>query len=303
MKYPIQVVAKMTGITPATLRVWERRYRGVSPERDSAGRRLYSEALLNRLKRIAALVGEGYRVSDVVGLEDATLERLRAECATQPAGEARSPSLPVSDDPVGEAARAAAALDQARLNQILQEVLADQGKLAMVDGFVFPVISRVEELIRQGVAKPIHRSILESALQAFLYGQLPPLDETTRMPIVAVAVPQGQKGTLGAVASMLHAVAVGWYPLMLGAQVSAPEIAEAVRSTQCDALLISVVADRREGVLLDELETLSTELAGTPPILFGGRMPRQFVKALETLGLQHLENMGALRRELATMVA
>jgi DNA-binding transcriptional MerR regulator len=41
--YTIGVVARRTNIHPETLRVWERRYQMVVPQRNLTGRRLYSE--------------------------------------------------------------------------------------------------------------------------------------------------------------------------------------------------------------------------------------------------------------------
>ena len=69
MKYPIQIVAKQTGLTPATLRAWEKRYSAIVPDRTESGRRLYSEELLGRLKLLSRLVREGYRISDIAHLD------------------------------------------------------------------------------------------------------------------------------------------------------------------------------------------------------------------------------------------
>ena len=310
MKYPIRVVAKQTGISPATLRVWEKRYHGVVPERDTGGRRLYSESTLHRLRLIAALVNDGYRVSDVVDLDQEALEKAHAdsvlstgpETAPVSAPESQSSVRPSTSDPVTSAADAVVELDQPRLNRIMQEVLDSQGDLAMIDGFVFPTITRVEKRIHSGSAKPIHRSALESALHAFLYRRLPPLDAATSMPIVAVAVLPGQDGATGAVASMLHAAAVGWYPLMLGTHASPHELAEAAGTSGWQALLLSLVTDRADADLVAELATLADVTAGDPPILLGGRIPSSLQRTLEGLGLEYLENMGALRRSLATIM-
>ena len=51
-RHPIRVVAQRTGLTPATLRAWERRYRVVEPSRSEGGQRLYSDADVERLVRI-----------------------------------------------------------------------------------------------------------------------------------------------------------------------------------------------------------------------------------------------------------
>lgn len=300
MKYPIKVVANQTGLTPATLRAWEKRYRGVVPERDTGGRRLYSEALLQRLRCVADLVHAGYRVSDVVDLDPAALQRTHREFASIATNRPVEPTM--EEDPIAAAVEAAVSFDQPRLKQIILDVFSSQGELAMIDGFVFPVLTRMEERIYAGTAKLIHRSVLESTLHTFLYDRLPPLDEATGMPIVAVGVPRGQEGTTGAVSSMLHAAAVGWYPILLGDEISGDDLAVAANAIGCKAILLSIVAHQHEEELVSELTNLVTATNGVPPILFGGRMSPTVIETLKDLGLHHLENMTALRRSLATIV-
>ena len=52
-RHPIRVVARRTGLTPAVLRAWERRYKVVEPSRSEGGQRLYSDLDVRRLAVIA----------------------------------------------------------------------------------------------------------------------------------------------------------------------------------------------------------------------------------------------------------
>ncbi len=72
--YRIGAVARLTGISPDTLRVWERRYSVVTPFRSDAGTRLYRAQDVGRLTLIKRLVDSGDAISHVAPL---TLEQLR----------------------------------------------------------------------------------------------------------------------------------------------------------------------------------------------------------------------------------
>lgn len=74
-----RVVARLTGINPDTLRVWERRYQLTTPARSGARRNCgYSEADVRRLAAVKALVDAGHPVSSVARLSMDQLEsRLR----------------------------------------------------------------------------------------------------------------------------------------------------------------------------------------------------------------------------------
>lgn len=66
--YRIGAVSRLTGISPDTLRIWERRYDIVEPQRTPKGGRLYSQQDVTRLTMIKTLVDQGYAISTVAGL-------------------------------------------------------------------------------------------------------------------------------------------------------------------------------------------------------------------------------------------
>jgi len=75
LHYPIRAVAQMTGISLDTLRAWERRYEAVTPRRSDRGR-VYTEADVNRLRHLGALVDRGHAIGTIARLDDAQLRRL-----------------------------------------------------------------------------------------------------------------------------------------------------------------------------------------------------------------------------------
>ncbi len=82
--YKIGAVARMTGIAPDTLRIWERRYDIVTPERTPAGGRLYSQEQITRLAIVKNLVDAGDSISSVAGLGLEELQdRLNRSLQTQ----------------------------------------------------------------------------------------------------------------------------------------------------------------------------------------------------------------------------
>lgn len=72
--YRIGKVSKMTGISPDTLRVWERRYETVVPQRTPNGGRVYSSEDIARLSLMKKLVDAGDAIGSVAGLSQSELE-------------------------------------------------------------------------------------------------------------------------------------------------------------------------------------------------------------------------------------
>jgi len=84
--YRIGAVARLTGISPDTLRIWERRYDVVEPRRTPKGGRLYSQQDVTRLTMIKTLVDSGHAISTVanLSLEELTRRLNNAQPANLP---------------------------------------------------------------------------------------------------------------------------------------------------------------------------------------------------------------------------
>lgn len=74
--YGIGTVARLTGLKPDTLRVWERRYGLCASFKSASGRRQYTQSDLEHLQLIAALVQDGARIGEIARSERRTLELL-----------------------------------------------------------------------------------------------------------------------------------------------------------------------------------------------------------------------------------
>ncbi|MEP0202595.1 MAG: MerR family transcriptional regulator [Halioglobus sp.] len=74
--YGIGTVARLTGLKPDTLRVWERRYGLGASHKSDTGRRQYTQADLEHLQLVSTLVGSGARIGEIAKSERKTLEML-----------------------------------------------------------------------------------------------------------------------------------------------------------------------------------------------------------------------------------
>src|SRR5690349_25044929 len=75
-RYSIRIASRLTGVSPATLRMWERRYGFPRPERTTGGSRLYSESEVEALRLLRRALEHGYRPNEVVGKSSPELRQL-----------------------------------------------------------------------------------------------------------------------------------------------------------------------------------------------------------------------------------
>lgn len=72
--FEISAVARLTGISPHVLRVWERRYGVVLPDRSETKRRQYSQGDIQRLSLLKTLVDNGHSIGSIADLSMGQLE-------------------------------------------------------------------------------------------------------------------------------------------------------------------------------------------------------------------------------------
>jgi DNA-binding transcriptional MerR regulator len=81
--YGIGTAARLTGLTVHTIRVWERRYEAVLPERSEGGRRRYSVRQVKRLGLLKQLTDLGESIGSIASLDDDGLRQRLRTCRSQ----------------------------------------------------------------------------------------------------------------------------------------------------------------------------------------------------------------------------
>ena len=76
-KHTVRLTALRTGLTPHTLRAWERRHHVVTPTRTEGGQRLYSDLDVERLRLIRQLTERGHSIRRLANAALSELEAMR----------------------------------------------------------------------------------------------------------------------------------------------------------------------------------------------------------------------------------
>ncbi len=75
-EYTIQVASKLSGVGTHTLRAWEKRYQAVVPERNSSGRRVYSDKDIEKLSLLSELCLLGCSIGTIANNEVSDLKQM-----------------------------------------------------------------------------------------------------------------------------------------------------------------------------------------------------------------------------------
>lgn len=297
--HPIQVAAQRAGISVHLLRAWERRYGAVVPERSPTGRRLYSDADIERLRLLNQAVDGGRRIGDVAGLTTAQLSRMvdedRVERRSRPA--AAVPPID-SREPVEIAFDAIRRFDHDTLRSVFARSLATTSLPEFVDRIARPLMQRVGALWERGELSPSHEHLASATLRSALGDLLERVTPARDAPAVVVATTAGQRHELGALLAALTAALAGWRPIYLGADLPPDDIARAANESGAVAVALSIT----EPSIKPDLSRLRERLTAEVPILVGG----QGVRSIDTpypAGTRRLDSLADFRSALLALAS
>lgn len=287
--YSIQVTAERTGLSAHVIRMWERRYGAVSPQRTESGRRLYSDAEVARLGMLRRLTEEGHSIGHVARLSPEKLEALLASGAA-----AAAPAVAaVEEGLLKRALEAVRTMDARALEGILEEGELALGAQGVLRRLIAPLAREIGERWREGEITAAHEHFASAVIRLALGRAAKPFAASPAAPVIIVATPPGQMHELGALMVGASAANLGWRVIYLGASLGAAEIAGAARQQQARAVALSLVYPEDDPALPDELARLRT-LLPEMPLVVGGRAAAAYRDALTLTGARIASDIAEL---------
>jgi len=267
----MKVVERRSGLSPDLIRVWEKRYRAVTPDRTPTNRRLYSDADIEKLVLLREVMKFGHTISQVANLSAISLQNLlekeRANPAPAPAGEV----IEDADELLVRAMQATGRQDEEQLEESLQRALLSFGGSGMLMKFVAPLIEHVGQAWHEGKISPAHEHMATVVIRDFLIRTVRGYSIPESAPVVVVATPAGQLHELGA--SMIAAAAAhaGWRVRYLGANLPASDIVATAIRQDAKAIALSIVYPPDDSELDTDLRRIPEFVRDKEiKVLFGG---------------------------------
>lgn len=295
-RHPIGVVTERTGLSRHVLRAWERRYAVVQPQRNPTGRRLYSDADVERLALLHRATRAGRPVASVVSMDP---QQLRTAVAEDAARASQQPSAPGSHR---EAAMSAVrALDPARLESLLRRALFSVGAVPFLEHVATPLMVEIGSEWHAGRLSVAQEHAASATVMQVVGSLVRELEVPDAAPRVVMAAPLGERHAVGAMLAAAAAAHDGWHVTWLGADLPASQVAEAAIAAQARLVGLSVTIGAAG--LDDELRTIRRTLAPHVPLMVGGAGAERLPSANGVTRVRDLAHWRALLRAHATSLA
>ena len=295
----IKVVARRTGLSAHVIRIWEKRYGAVEPERTSTNRRLYSDEQIERLSLLRDVTRSGHSIGHVAKLPTDKLRKLARELHGLNRQASRAlvvaPGAPTF---LHECFAAVKSLDARALEETLKRAATELGAHGLLQRVVAPLVHTLGDLWRDGTITAAHEHFASAVIRIFLGHAARPFAGTDSAPVLVVATPAGQIHELGALLVGAAAANLGWHVTYLGASLPAAEIAGAARQNRARAVALSLVYPEDDPRLEGELIRLHESLPPEVMLLVGGRAMPAYHDVLEKIGATQVKDLVQLSSTL-----
>jgi DNA-binding transcriptional MerR regulator/methylmalonyl-CoA mutase cobalamin-binding subunit len=298
-RHPIGVVADRTGLTRDVLRVWERRYKVVSPKRSPGGQRVYSDSDIERLALLHRATSGGHSISHVASLSRNKLEDLVREIEVTPGLLAGLTPSGTSAPQLEQLIALTEAMDSAGLEGILRRSVARYGIIGFIDEIAAPFLREIGDAWHRGHVTVAQEHLASAVVQRVISETAPLFTSGDSNPAIVIATLEGERHAHGAMMAAVTAASEGWRVIYLGADLPSAEIAAAALRTRARAVGISVVLGEKKRAA--SLRSLRKELPDNVSIVVGGKG----AKHLESSGsndIVFVESMGEFHMKLAELI-
>jgi DNA-binding transcriptional MerR regulator len=279
--YNIGVVARMTGVSMATLRAWERRYSFPESERTAGGHRLYSERDVLRLRWVKERIDEGMQTAQAINAlrhQEQTGNLVLVEPlltgveGVEPKGEKFTPHLPVLREKLVESLMLR---DLVRADTTLGEALAISSPEDLILDVIGPALATIGEAWEEGqinvATEHLATNYLRQRLLMWMVSGPPP---RTINPIVLACAPnEWHEGSLLILGALLRRRR--WPVAYLGQALPLPDLAAFVHDLH-PSMIVGVAMTENAAAELTEWPVWLPDIAqtGKPPVGYGGRIFR-----------------------------
>jgi len=253
-EYTIKDLERLSGIKAHTIRIWEKRYDLIMPDRTDTNRRRYSDHDLRKLLNISILNRNGFKISRIASMSTTEMEDKVSEIAQD---------ITESDTQIESLIKAMISLDEAGFNELIDRSIKEKGLEAAFTGLLFPFLERVGILWVTGSIVPAQEHFVSNLVRQKLIAQIDAQNyiqkEEGKSKRVMLYLPENEMHELGILFYSYLARKHGHRVLYLGSATPFDSVIKAMQVWPAE-IIVTATSSWFSGITADEyIEKLSKE--------------------------------------------
>lgn len=189
-RFTLKDLESLSGIKSDTIRIWEHRYRLLSPHLTKTGRRWYEDSDLKRLLNISVLYNSGVKISRIAKM---TGEEIESRTMTLSEGHRKPENI------IAALIMGMNSFDENAVNDLLMKCLINKGLENTFTEIVFPFLNKVGLLWQTGSINVAKEHFVSGIFRQKLFSALDSLPPNTGKSgkKVLLFLPEGEFHELG----------------------------------------------------------------------------------------------------------
>jgi len=260
--YSIKDLENLSGVKAHTIRIWEKRYRLVTPTRSDTNIRSYSGADLRKIINAALLNNHGVRISRIAAMSPEALNQQVKKLA-----ETEQPSA----FNVEQLIVATIDLDERRFEKVFKTLVLQVGFEETMTEAVLPFLQKVGTLWQTEAITPVHEHFVSNLIRQKLIAAIDDLPLATKDARKAIHfLPEGEWHELGLLFAHYITLKMGWRSFYLGQSVPYQDLKAVVSLHDPGLLVTCITIPLAEQTVTDYMNRLSHDFPQCT-ILISGR--------------------------------
>ncbi|MBO9671847.1 MAG: MerR family transcriptional regulator [Sphingobacteriaceae bacterium] len=154
MTYSISDLEQLSGIHSHTIRIWEQRYKALSPMRSQGNTRLYDDRQLRKLLNIVSLTKSGFKISKICSLSDEGIDKLFDQQFSYSSDDEQA------DYYISQLISYGLAFDECSFNDLIDQGIYKLGLSDCYRKIIYPLLVRLGLMWRKDDICPAHEHFL-----------------------------------------------------------------------------------------------------------------------------------------------
>jgi DNA-binding transcriptional MerR regulator len=235
--YSVAQVEALTGIKAHTLRIWERRYDFLDPQRTPTNIRFYSDEQLKQLLNFGILVRNGYRVSKLNKMTDEEVYEEVTKVLADPTSE--------SSDEMKGLTLSMLEMNEEDFDNIFERQVIRKGFLRTVTETIYPFLQYVGVLWTTNKAMVAQEHYISNLIRQKLIAAIERLSIPQKgAPSLVLFLLEGEEHEIGLLLASFVAKEMGWKVYYLGQGVPVVNIKKVIEIAEPDLMMTMFVTPK-----------------------------------------------------------
>jgi len=287
--YTIRDLERISGIKAHTIRIWEKRFGLIEPERTSTNIRTYCDAELRKLLNVSILNKNGYKISRIARLSVEEIFTNINKLSENPCD---------TESQIDSMALAMIDLDELKFEKILSRSIIQFGFEDTVIKVMIPFLVRIGIMWQTGTINAVHEHFISNLVRQKMFVAIDSLvsGNSSNSITTLLFLPEGELHEMGLLFTNYLIRKKGHKVIYLGQNVPFTDLVEVAKKCYFDILVTSFISSVSEEDIIKYLQNLNEKIPGKTIFITGDLSAHLNIQFSENI--KYIDSPHALMNEL-----